>query len=201
MATLVRIGFLCLTLFLTHVASAQTTVTCTTNYYTVRGATIREIHESFRQARPWKTKSTLDAQTVWTVNWRFTVASSSSACRVTTFSTTTTITITLPLWTAPTNATDFVKTEWQRYFKALSQHEQGHVQFGLAAAAEIQKQMKSIGEDPSCENLKQRLNSLGHNVVKSYKQQDDAYDQRTEHGATQGARLGRGPRPPTEPRP
>lgn len=194
MATLVRIGFLCLLVF--HSALAQTTVTCTTNYYTVTGATIREIHESFRQSRPWRAKSSLDALTVWTVNWRFSVASSGSACRVSTFSTATTITITLPRWIAPTNAGDFVKTEWQRYIKALGEHEYGHAQFGLIAAAEVQKQLKTAGEDPNCESLKQRLNSLCQNVVKAYKQQDDAYDQRTEHGATQGARLGRGGRAP-----
>jgi len=191
MSNVGKATLLCLAVFMSLRVSGQTTF-CTTNYYTVTGATIREIHESLRQARPGKTKSTLDGLTVWNVNWRFTLANSGSACKIATFSTTTTITITLPRWMMPTNATGPVKVEWQRYFKALSEHEYGHAQFGLMAGAEVQKRIRETGEDSNCESLKQRVNELCKATIKTYKEQDGAYDQRTEHGATQGARLGRG---------
>jgi predicted secreted Zn-dependent protease len=191
MSSVGKATLLCLAVFMPLRVSAQTFL-CTTNYYMVTGATIREIHESLRQARPGNLKSTVDGLTVWNVNWRFTLANSGSACRIATFSTTTTITITLPRWIMPTNATDPVKAEWQRYFKALSEHEYGHAQFGLIAGAEIQKRAREAGEDTNCESLKQRINALCEATIKTYKERDGAYDQRTEHGATQGARLGRG---------
>ena len=175
-------------------SSAQQVV-CTTNYYSVTGATLREIHQSFRDARPWKARFSLDAFTVWNVTWRFTGTHNGSACRVASFSTTASITITLPRWVAPTNASETVKTEWHRYLQALGQHEYGHAQFALATTGDMQKRIKEAGEDANCEALKQRVNALCQGIVQTHKQMDAAYDQRTDHGATQGARLRRSGRP------
>jgi predicted secreted Zn-dependent protease len=125
------------------------------------------------------------------VNWRFGTSHNGSVCRLATFTTTTTITITLPRWVAPTNAAESLKTEWGRYIHALGQHEYGHAQSALAASAEMQKRSKDVPEDPSCESLKQRVDALCQSIVQKYKQMDEAYDQRTDHGRNDGARLGR----------
>ena len=170
-------------------------VSCRTNYYSVTGADLREIHQSFRQSRPWRETDGHDGFTVWNVNWQFNTVFSGSVCRLTTFTTTTTINITLPRWIMPTNASDSLKAEWARYIQALGQHEYGHAQMALAAAAEMQKGSKSVAEDPSCDTLKQRIGSLCEGIVQKYKRMDDSYDERTGHGINQGARLGRGLRP------
>lgn len=179
------------TLVCSTVNLAAQHVSCKTNYYTVTGATLQEIHQSFRQARPWRATGGHDGFTVWNVNWRFSTAHNGSACRVSTFSTATTINITLPRWAAATNTAESVRAEWDRYIQALGKHEYGHAQFALAAAAEIQKRVKEVSQDPSCDSLKQRINSLCDGIVQKYKQMDAAYDQRTEHGIKEGARLGR----------
>jgi len=170
-------------------------VSCKTNYYSVTGSNLREIHQSFRQGRPWRGTGGHDGFTVWNLTWRFGTAHNGSVCRMTTFSTTTSINITLPQWLAPTNATDELKAEWTRYISALGKHEYGHAQFALAAAADMQKRAREVSQDASCDGLKQRINSVCETVVQKYKQMDDAYDQRTEHGIKEGARLGRGRRP------
>lgn len=175
-----------------QVAPAQH-VSCRTNYYAVKGESLREIHQSLRQGRPWKASH--DGFTMWSVSWRFSTTLSRSVCRMSTFGTTAAITITLPRWVASTNTSDVLKTEWERYIKALGQHEYGHAQFALAAAGEMHKRIKEAGEDANCESLKQRINGLCESIVQRYKGMDETYDQRTEHGATQGARLGRGGRP------
>ena len=54
---------LALLVFLPSLVHAQSSVVWKTNYYAVGGATLREIHESFRQARLWKNKSSYDGQT------------------------------------------------------------------------------------------------------------------------------------------
>ena len=59
---------LALLAFLPGLAHAQSSVVWKTNYYAVGGATLREIHESFRQARPWKSKSSYDGQTDWRIS-------------------------------------------------------------------------------------------------------------------------------------
>jgi predicted secreted Zn-dependent protease len=126
------------------------------------------------------------------VNWKFTTSYNGSVCRVTTFTTTTTVNITLPRWIIPTNAPETLKAEWARYIQALGQHEYSHAQIALSAAAEMQKAVNKMAEDASCDTLKQRLSSLCETAMQKYKQMDDSYDQRTEHGIKQGARLGRG---------
>jgi predicted secreted Zn-dependent protease len=186
-ALLIAIGF-------TLSTSAQTTV-ITTNYYVVTGSTLPDIQASLARARPDKTQSAQDGLTVWQVDWHFSTLNSASGCRVSTFNTAAKITITLPRWVGSTNASQELKTEWQRYLRALAEHEYGHAQNGLAAAKEIQERLRQPGEDSTCEALRQRLHLLCQTIVNKRKAADQAYDQRTNHGATEGARFGRRKRP------
>jgi predicted secreted Zn-dependent protease len=178
-------------LFLALAASAlaQGSVSWTTNYYSVAGATLREIHASFRSNRPWRGTAQHDGYTRWQVDWTFGVREIDNKCRLTSLNTRTTIAITLPLWIAPTNATDEVRQAWQRYITALGQHEAGHGQMALAAAAEMHKRVKESGEDANCDALRQKINSLGQTIIEQYRARDQQYDERTRHGATQGAVL------------
>jgi predicted secreted Zn-dependent protease len=75
---------------------AQSSIVWKTNYYAVGGATLQEIHESFRLARPWKDKSSFDGQTDWRIDWRFQMTTAGESCRCDSFTTQTAITITLP---------------------------------------------------------------------------------------------------------
>jgi predicted secreted Zn-dependent protease len=174
---------LCLT------ARAQNTVHWQTNYYPVTGATIGEIHQSLSRNRPWRGQSQLDGLTDWRVQWRYQFTSSPGECRLTSFATTTTITITLPRWHRPTNASLEVVTNWVRYITALGQHEAGHARIGLAAAAEQQRRIPALASDSNCEALKRRINDLAQQIVDDHGRQDREYDRETEHGAKQGAVL------------
>lgn len=183
--------YLSLALAVPLVACAQPAVTWTTNYYEVTGTTLREIHQSLRQNRPWKNTWQTDGYTRWHVQWNFATSASGGKCRLTSFNTRTTITITLPRWVTATNASDPVRAEWQRYITALGQHEAGHGQFALAAANEIQKRARETGENADCSALKQQINSLAQGIVTQYRAKEKEYDERTQHGATQGAVLQR----------
>ena len=201
-ARVVWIGTLCLIGWVTLVATAaaQNSVHWTTNYYLVTGATLPEIRRSINAARPWKDQQNTDAMTKWRVNWRFTFAQSAEGCYCNTFSTITTIAITLPRWIAPTNAPQPLKDTWARYFTALTKHEVGHTQIGLSAAAELQKRSRDFGTLADCENLKAKINGIAERVMRDFQKRDEEYDERTRHGATEGAFLpgserGRGRRP------
>lgn len=184
-----------LLLWLPYLATAQNSLRWTTNYYAVTGAALPEIRQSIRQSRPWKERFDLDGMTDWRVTWQFSVAPTSSGCRCGSFSTQTTIATTLPRWIAPTNAPESVKTIWQNYAAALGQHESGHAAVALAAATEMRKRVGQAGEGSSCDGLKQRINELSQQVVEEYRKRDKEYDERTRHGATQGAAWpGRGRR-------
>ena len=169
-------------------ARADNLTRWTTNYYNVAGSTIRDIHRSLAQSRPWRDKSTADGLTDWRVTWRFYVAPSGDKCRCTSFSTTTTITMTLPRWIAATNALPEIKTAWQRYITALGQHEAGHAQFALNAAAEMQKQSRNL-EMPDCDGLRSKISGQCQAILDDYRRREREYDERTKHGAAQGAAL------------
>ena len=170
-------------------ALAQNTVHWTTNYYAVTGATLGEIQQSLSQNRPWKEKSTLDGLTDWRVQWHYQLTSSPGQCRLTSFTTTTTIAITIPRWIRPTNASLEAVTNWNRYITALVQHEAGHAQIGLAAAVEQHRRIPALGSDVTCAVLKKRINELAQQIVDDHGRRDREYDVQTEHGARQGATL------------
>lgn len=169
--------------------AAENSIAWTTNYYSVTGATLVEIRQSIRQSRPWKERYDADGFTDWRVAWRFAVTSSTNGCRCSSFTTQTTIVTTLPRWTAPTNAPDPPTEVWQKYAAALGQHEAGHAQLALAAAAELQRRSRDVTEAGDCETLKKQLNALGEQVIEEHRKRDRDYDERTRHGANQGAFL------------
>jgi predicted secreted Zn-dependent protease len=178
-------------------ALAQGTVVRKTNYYAMTGSSIRHIHESLRQTRPWKDKSTHDGSTEWRIQWRANFNVEDGVCHCSSFDTTTTITITLPRWVVPTNTPVAVRAAWQQYLTALMQHEAGHADFALAAAAEMHKRIKEIESDADCAALKTRVHSECQAIIDSHRAREKEYDERTKHGATQGATLRR-PRERTE---
>lgn len=167
---------------------AQDTVAWTTNSYPVTGSTLGEIHQSLRQARDAR-NTQWDALTEWNINWRFALSEAAGQCRVDSFSTKTTLKLTLPRWTAPTNATLATRDEWRRYITALAQHELGHAQFAQLAAAGVRKSMSETKAEADCEQLKKRLNADCTTVVENFKKRDQEYDERTRHGESQGAAL------------
>ena len=166
----------------------QDTVVWTTNSYPVTGSTLGEIHQSLRQARVTRNNTKWDALTEWNISWRFSLTNAAGACSVGTSAIKTSITLTLPRWTAPTNATPATRDEWRRYVAALAQHELGHAQLAQLAAAGVRKKM-SEPPDLSCAELKSRLNADCNTVVENFKKRDQEYDERTRHGETQGAAL------------
>jgi predicted secreted Zn-dependent protease len=181
-------------LWLPAFALAQNTVQWTTNYYAVTGTTLGEIRDSLARSRPWKDKSSLDALTQWRIEWRYQFASSDAGCRCTSFTTKTTIAITLPRWTRSTNAAPETATHWDRYMTALRRHELGHAQIGLAAAAEQHKRINEVGRQTDCAALKKKIDMLAQQTVDDYGRRDRDYDERTGHGAKEGAVLsGRAP--------
>lgn len=176
-------------LLLPVLAEAQNLVRWTTNYYAVTGATLPEIRQSMRQNRPWKERFDLDAMTEWKLTWQFNVMATENGCRCSSLSTQTSILVTMPRWFTPTNAPDTVKQIWQKYAKALAQHEAGHAAIALAAPADLQQRLPAIGEGLDCSTLKQRINTLGQQVIDEHRKRDKEYDASTRHGATQGASL------------
>jgi predicted secreted Zn-dependent protease len=160
-------------------ATAQT-VHWTTNFYSVTGASFREIRQSIARSHPWK--DGFDGDTQWRVQWSYQLTPTPNGCSCTSLRTTTTIVTTMPRWTPPAGVMPEVKEQWTRYFTNLLQHEVGHARIGIAAAAEVDRQVRQNSTASDCEILKRAIDERADRIVEAHRAKDREYDQRTNHG-------------------
>ena len=177
------------TLYFVAEARAQDALIITTNSFNISGATERELRRSISQSRPWKDKREGDANTEWKIEWTFRLRSSERACQLDSFATKTTITMTLPKWMPRPAVPELLTQRWESYLTALKTHEDGHKKIALAAVAEIQRRVKMLKPQPTCEDFSELLNGTARSVIAEYRQKEIEYDRQTDHGATQGARF------------
>ena len=148
--------------------------------------------ESLRQAINAATPIAVDGRrfhgyTRWNVRWTFRWwREASGRCTITDVTTRLRVELQLPNLQ---RATPRQMAEFDRYLPALSEHEQGHVQFGRDAAHAIDKSIAQLPAEAECSTLERRANALGHSVLREYVEREKLYDQSTGHGATQGAKL------------
>jgi predicted secreted Zn-dependent protease len=70
--------------------------------------------------------------------------------------------------------------------EVLQEHENGHKNFGINAAREIERRLTSLGSMRSCNALGNTANSIADQIVDKYSRMETEYDRRTDHGRTQG---------------
>lgn len=169
--------------------AAQDSLTVTTNHYFVTGSSLHEIRRSIDRLRPGGVNGGHDGLTMWKLGWNVRVGSVAGESQVTSFTTSTAITITLPSWRAPTNVAPSVVQAWVSYYSALQKHEWAHATNGMMAAAELRKRVAEIGADSSHVRLQQRVQAVADAVIAEYKQRDVDYDRQTDHGRREGASL------------
>lgn len=169
--------------------AALDALTITTNHYLVTGSTLREIRQSINQMRPGGAKARTDALTTWNIKWQTQVSPVGGEYRLTSFSTTTTIIITMPSWKAPTNAAPQVMKKWLSYYSALQKHEVNHSKTGTQAAEALRKRIGEVGSDPDRTRLQQRIQQLADAVIAEFRKRDADYDRETDHGRKDGANL------------
>lgn len=176
-------------------ARAQTSLSIRTNFYAVTGNTMRQLSHSLARVRPRNGATPYDGLTVWQIHWKIATRQHGKASRLTSFTTQTAITITLPRWLAPTNAGPELVQAWNDYVSALDQHEQGHVQLVRATVAELHTRAWAVSSGTDANLLQKQIDTLAQGIVAGGEQSHRNYDFQTNHGKTQGARLRPGPHP------
>jgi predicted secreted Zn-dependent protease len=91
------------------------------------------------------------------------------------------LTVHVPRWRAPPDAPAASVGNWQRYVRALSEHEQGHVDRILAIVA----RMPEVLAEQGCDGVDVR----GREALDVIREANAAYDEATGSGALQGAVL------------
>jgi predicted secreted Zn-dependent protease len=124
----------------------------------------------------------------WDISYQYTTVPSGSMCRFDSVRLTVKGEILMPKWTDEAAAPPSLRQRWADYYAALQQHEEGHVQHGKELAALVQEKFLGYG-DMACGQAKAIAQSEFDRLYNNLKNRDKEYDQRTQHGATQGARF------------
>lgn len=124
--------------------------------------------------------------TKWNLRWNYRYHSQDNGyCQIATVTVSHSVVITLPkLEAGSPHAARF-----NRYLDALQAHEIGHMMISQEAGKKIEREILELPAMASCSLLEQRANKLGKDYVEWARQRGREYDERTKHGATQGASL------------
>jgi len=159
-------------------------------HYTIHGTTDRELGSAMRSLGPADpTGRRYPGRADWNVSWTYRWQSQGNRCLLTSPSVQLKGTITLPRWEDRDRADPELQQRWDRFLAALTVHEQGHFQFGVAAADELRRQFVSLKSNKGCAPLEAEVDRLGRAIVEEYQQRDRQYDVETSHGLTQDAFL------------
>ena len=157
-----------------------------TDYYEVRGTTAEALLASMNAYQP----STNHASTEWRIDWNCEYLLKPGECILRSFSTRVRVRYTLPKWVDLQRADKALQGEWKRYLGALGLHESGHAGFGNAAAKEMVRLVNSSEwRAPDRKELEARIDEACDNVLREFIAREVTYDEKTDHGRTQGARL------------
>jgi len=125
--------------------------------------------------------------TSWRTSWSFRWwEEADGRCRITGNHTQLSASITLPRLIADDPA---IRQRFERYVKALTNHEMAHVGIARQYAQKIDRAILGLPTMRSCRQLEQRANSLARELLEEASAAEREMDQRTRHGASEGASL------------
>ncbi|MBD9469348.1 DUF922 domain-containing protein [Pseudoxanthomonas sp. PXM01] len=158
-------------------------------YYLVSGSTARQIHRELEAKGPRDEEGRrYHGLAEWQVDWSYGLTQSGGDCVLTDVQVDLQGKITLPAWTPGVKASRGLVNEWARYIEALRRHEHGHYAHGMRAAEEIRALPGSLASS-DCAAMGRSFNSKAMRILDKYRLMDRMYDERTEHGAREGALL------------
>ncbi|MGA6537834.1 DUF922 domain-containing Zn-dependent protease [Stenotrophomonas sp. NPDC101269] len=162
----------------------------TIEYYDVQGTTLEQLRESLRTLGPVDDDGERHhGQVRWNLQWRYNYSTDRGGCRLTGFTVQRSTTMQLPRWVDVDRVSPALRSDWERYSRALRLHEDGHVETGALAAAEIERRTAAVKRSPTCAALTATLDEIGKAVIQEFKARDVEYDATTGHGATQDAQI------------
>lgn len=179
-------------ILLPGIASSEPIVKISQKYYSVSGANIAEIRRSLNYRSPIIDKGQkYDARTLWYIKarWKYRVNRQNGMCVMTGIQTFLDVKYTMPKLVNIRITTKNVLQRWRFYVRALFRHEQGHKEYGVRAANEIEIRIMTLPASRNCQVLSSNANRVIRSVMKKYKYLEREYDRVTNHGMNKGARF------------
>jgi predicted secreted Zn-dependent protease len=159
-------------------------------YYKIKGATANELRTQMDQLGPVDIFGHRhDMYTKWDAYWSYPYSQEEGGCTTGPIEVRTTITFTFPTWEPPPDTSAELVDQWNGYLKLGQLHEDGHKEIALEAGREILRALQAVTAHASCDLLEQEVDQKGQELLEQFRQKEVTYDQRTDHGATQGVRF------------
>ena len=159
-------------------------------YYDVSGSSALELRAGMHRLGP---KDPADgtayaAFTKWTAAWSRDYATA-AGCAIANPRVVVRIDIELPRWREARRADADLAQQWARFVEALRRHEEGHASIARRAGRRIARRLASFRTFRSCARLERAVDAAAEQILVQTSKAEAAYDERTGHGATQGARF------------
>lgn len=157
--------------------------------YPVVGQTAAQIRRSLDRNTPVSHDGgTSDAYTRWDIDWRMHwFESSRGTCRPTAVTTRVRIRMTLPELQDTDSLPPALIDRWERYRRALMDHEAGHADIGIAAARAIEARLMQMGDQATCSQLADAANRMAREIIDRHARMERQYDRDTRFGRRNGA--------------
>ena len=158
-------------------------------YYDIEGQSIGELRKKMNQkGTKWNDGKTYAAVTSWDIRYRYDVFHEAGRCSIKSVKTNVDIVYHLPRRTSSPSGPD-LSAQWDSYMKRLKEHEFGHKDLAVKAAAEINQILASLADFSSESELEQEIDRQTEEMFRRLKEEQVDYDDETRHGETQGAVL------------
>jgi predicted secreted Zn-dependent protease len=154
------------------------------NHYTVQGRDYASLGQSLAANGP----KGYHGLATWTIGYEFTTKKLRDGCQMDTVKVKVGGTILMPKWADEQAASPDLQQRWRAYYAALKLHEDGHIQHGREMAMLVKERLLGLGLVP-CDRTQALAAAEFNTIVANLKTRDAEYDARTNHGASQGARL------------
>ena len=135
----------------------------------------------------WDDGKKYDSLTSWHVKWDYGYDRAPQACTPASFRATVEIIFRYPEWVRTDGAPQPLVAKWDSYMKNLINHENGHRDMAVQAAAELSRAVAELPPASNCAELDREVRELCRLRMKKLKENEYEYDAATNHGLTQGA--------------
>jgi predicted secreted Zn-dependent protease len=159
-------------------------------YFAIRGTTAQQLRADLSRLGPvGETGIRGDGYTEYRIAWKFTMTLNDGVCRASDANVDLDVIMRLPRWNPPAGVPKRLVDTWERFSQVLREHEDEHHRLAIAAAREVQRELRARKRAPTCEALKIRLNATANKVLARYREKQLAYDLDTDYGRAQGTGL------------
>jgi len=150
-------------------------------HYPIKGTTSDALVAEIRRKGPdgwWGNAHTR-------VTYEMTMRESRGSCEVASVQAFADSTVRLPLWVNRYEAPAAIQAHFDTEFRSLEYHERGHVQISIEGAKALERALRGIGPQRSCEVLKREAQWRYGELQRIVQEQQVRYDMDTNHGLLQ----------------